>query len=60
LSARACARLVCDRFGQPALACAVVRLGVKLGDNASVEDVAAHWEQIVDMSEATPMSQAAT
>lgn len=31
--------------------------GVKLGDNASVEDVAAHWEQIVDMSEAAPIQQ---
>jgi NAD(P)-dependent dehydrogenase (short-subunit alcohol dehydrogenase family) len=31
--------------------------GVKLGEDASVEDVAAHWEQIVDMSEATPIQQ---
>ncbi|MDH5670509.1 MAG: SDR family oxidoreductase [Myxococcales bacterium] len=30
--------------------------GVKLGDNVSVEDVAANWEKISDMSEATPFN----
>jgi len=31
--------------------------GVKLGDGATAEQVEAHWEQIIDMSEAVPMSQ---
>jgi NAD(P)-dependent dehydrogenase (short-subunit alcohol dehydrogenase family) len=31
--------------------------GVRLGDQATVEDVAAHWEEIVDMAEATPLNQ---
>jgi NAD(P)-dependent dehydrogenase (short-subunit alcohol dehydrogenase family) len=31
--------------------------GVKLGDAASVEDVAAHWAEITDMSAAQPLSQ---
>jgi NAD(P)-dependent dehydrogenase (short-subunit alcohol dehydrogenase family) len=31
--------------------------GVKLGDAVSVEDVAAHWDEITDMSAAQPLAQ---
>jgi NAD(P)-dependent dehydrogenase (short-subunit alcohol dehydrogenase family) len=33
--------------------------GAKLGDKATVEDVAANWDAITDMSEAKPMAQGA-
>ena len=33
--------------------------GVKLGQNATLEDVAANWDKITDMSEATPFDNGA-